>query len=640
MPTLPELPPDARRPAPRRPVRAFIHTLLFLVVLSSVALFLLSWLRGVPKPIERMLLEPINAGAFAYSMDRVHVHPVHGLYAVNVACYRKGMVGDPLVEADRVEFDIKPTALFRDRSAFVEGCRVVGGVIRHDPGPALPTTGGIVRRRARLHVELQDCIFEGVWIRQAAGEYALDGTRVTMRDVTGIAGRGEQSGTFRADVSFDRASKDYTFDGAFHADPYIMIPLLEGRGARQIADTIRLFTFRKRSPESRLRMAGSAARGAQHSRIDMDFSVQDSTYRGINITHLDVTAHAVITPTNRTLTLSPLRIMDGAQTLLGDVSRDMTAGRTSFRIVSSLHPYRAAALVSTNLEAFVRQFRFGPQTDLTARGVIYDGRPEHNDISMQAEGTGLGRGPITLARYALDLQVSGRTNHLTRLEGDLWEGRVKGWAIARPGADGGYTVETQGVAEDLAFDAFAKQILRAEGPRFTGRLSTQGDLIFPLTTNWLHHAQGRVRVDVREGALFRVPLFGGLTEILSRVIPGLDGLVEQTAAGATLTLRDGMAVTDSLVIEGNTLRIEGSGSYAFTNNLDFVMKLTVQKKTIVQRLIRIPLDLLSEVFFEVRLTGSTDKPRWYLRRFSRDLFERFDVKIGTVDSPTQDAEER
>ena len=79
--------------------------------------------------------------------------------------------------------------------------------------------------------------------------------------------------------------------------------------------------------------------------------------------------------------------------------------------------------------------------------------------------------------------------------------------------------------------------------------------------------------------------------------------------------------TDNLKIEGKLLGVEASGRYGFDGTLDFEVKVTPRDKSLLQKLIKLPFDVLNELFFEIGLTGTLEDPKWYLRRFSKHIFD-------------------
>jgi hypothetical protein len=79
--------------------------------------------------------------------------------------------------------------------------------------------------------------------------------------------------------------------------------------------------------------------------------------------------------------------------------------------------------------------------------------------------------------------------------------------------------------------------------------------------------------------------------------------------------------------------LSAEGRYRFDRHLNFDVHVTLAKKGLVRDILRFPLELLNEAFFEIGLTGTTKEPNWYLKRFSRDLFR----KLGFFDKKDKDS---
>jgi hypothetical protein len=132
---------------------------------------------------------------------------------------------------------------------------------------------------------------------------------------------------------------------------------------------------------------------------------------------------------------------------------------------------------------------------------------------------------------------------------------------------------------------------------------------------------GEGKVRITDGRVFMMPLFGGFSEYMTRIIPGLDLVLRQTVANAVFTIRDGMARSDRVAIEGGVLSLSGRGDYHFDGQLDFHAQVKLLRDNLVGRLVRLPTWIFSKLF-EFRLRGTPSDPAWYLLNFSPELFQR------------------
>lgn len=123
---------------------------------------------------------------------------------------------------------------------------------------------------------------------------------------------------------------------------------------------------------------------------------------------------------------------------------------------------------------------------------------------------------------------------------------------------------------------------------------------------------GKGSATVRNGVINRMQLFAGFTDYLSRTIPGISSLVNQSSASMDFTLRDGVLTTDNLLIEGDIFSIKGRGTYNLaTDKLDFVVRASIFKqKTLAGKLTHFFTLPFSRLLLEFKVFGSLDKPDW------------------------------
>jgi hypothetical protein len=137
----------------------------------------------------------------------------------------------------------------------------------------------------------------------------------------------------------------------------------------------------------------------------------------------------------------------------------------------------------------------------------------------------------------------------------------------------------------------------------------------------VRNLQGKGYVRVKDGRVFMLPVFGGLTAYLSKRIPGMNFVLSQTEARAEFAIADGKAHTDKVQISGDVLTLRGSGDYHLDRRLDFKAELLFLKpKTFAHKVFRLPTYLFSKLF-EFRLYGTLDDPQWRPVNFTEDVWE-------------------
>ncbi len=119
--------------------------------------------------------------------------------------------------------------------------------------------------------------------------------------------------------------------------------------------------------------------------------------------------------------------------------------------------------------------------------------------------------------------------------------------------------------------------------------------------------RGRGKVEVTNGDVFAIPIFGPLSGILNHIVPG-SGYSIAHKAGANLQINEGVIHTDDFEAAGMLFSMLGHGDIHFLDDkLDFNLRLNMKG----------PGVLLTPVYklFEYTGEGSLKKPDWHPKRF-------------------------
>jgi len=149
-----------------------------------------------------------------------------------------------------------------------------------------------------------------------------------------------------------------------------------------------------------------------------------------------------------------------------------------------------------------------------------------------------------------------------------------------------------------------------------------------LGTNQLHTLNGNGKFAINKGLLTRLPLFAGFTDYISRNIPGVDRVVDQSDCSLDFIIKDGILTSNNFTIEGDVFSIQGKGSYDITrDNLDFTVHVALfRQKTFAGRVIRMVTFPFKKLLLEFKVYGSINNPEWsyvnILERITDQIPER------------------
>ena len=184
------------------------------------------------------------------------------------------------------------------------------------------------------------------------------------------------------------------------------------------------------------------------------------------------------------------------------------------------------------------------------------------------------------------------------------------------------TFSTRIECENMRLEELARVFDADPGDRdgnVTARMNLSGSL---ATNTLLRSFSGDGSLHIDSGHLSQVPLFAGLTTLLSDHVPGVSQIVNQGDAAGDFVIRDGVLSTESFTVEGKLFSIEGKGSYDLADDrLDFIFRTRFMRNdSFLKMLIRPITWPFSKLLLEVKLTGSLADPKWsYINILDRVL---------------------
>ena len=276
-------------------------------------------------------------------------------------------------------------------------------------------------------------------------------------------------------------------------------------------------------------------------------------------------------------------------------------------VKSSLRPIDAAIWIDPDLPKTVAPYRFHQPPTITANGVyqFHGGRNTRLDIGVDARAgldyTFLGK-VLSFDRVNSKLIFSTDRLQIADLAGTLFSGQVRGSA-------------------DIS--------LAHNNPRYHAAISVKS-INFPRLTDLYFNyktAQGNLtgtynfdgfgsdarkmlgsgKVEVTDGDVFAIPVFGPISGILARILPGTGYSIAHKAT-ATFTVKDGIIHTDDFDVAGNLFSILGHGDlYFIDDKLDFDVRVDPKG----------PTTLLAPVYklFEYKGEGTLKQPNWHPKGF-------------------------
>jgi hypothetical protein len=276
-------------------------------------------------------------------------------------------------------------------------------------------------------------------------------------------------------------------------------------------------------------------------------------------------------------------------------------------VKATLRPAEVIFWIDPKLWKAVVPYKFRQPPSITANGVYQfrGGKKTRLEVTVDA-AKGMEYG--FLGKTLPFDRVSGRllfTNdrlQLVDLKGALLSGTVRGTAdISLAPNDSHYhaSVAVAGIDFPHLTDLYY-QYKTAHG-------ELSGSYDFTGIGSEARTMHGNGKVEVTNGDVFAIPIFGPLSEILNHIVSGA-GYSIARKAGATLTIKDGIIHTDDFEAAGTLFGMLGHGDIHFLDDrLNFEVRMNANG----------PGVLLTPMYklFEYVGEGSLKKPDWHPKRF-------------------------
>ena len=455
----------------------------------------------------------------------------------------------------------------------------VSGSVRFGPDRFRP---GIIG-----HVAFGGFTYKKVPFSDLTADFSWDGERTLVRDLR----LRHQTGQIRADL-FDAPA-----DFRLNIESTIVPEAVRMIAPPELNEFLRQWEW-QRSPAIRL-----AIRGQDHNpgtwKGDGTVILGRSRFRGTWMNSADTKIHFA----DGALACEDLHVARNEGAGSGSFTYDFKKHEVRIsNIKSSLNPAEVIFWIDPKISNTVVPYKFRRPPSVTANG-LYQFRGGNNTrLEVKVEGANgmdyvfLGK-TLPFDRISTRLLFTNDRLQIIDLRGALLSGTVRGNA-------------------DIS--------LARNDPRYRANISVS-QINFPLLTDLYYNyktalgllngtydftglgsdartMRGRGKVEVTNGDVFAIPIFGPLSGILNRILPG-SGYSIAHKASADFKVDQGIIHTDDFEADGTLFSMLGHGDVHFLDDkLDFNLRLNMKG----------PGVLLTPMYklFEYSGTGSLKKPDW------------------------------
>jgi hypothetical protein len=442
------------------------------------------------------------------------------------------------------------------------------------------------------HAAFERFSYKTIPFSDLAADFSWDGERTFVRDLRVR----HQTGQLRADL-FDAPA-----DFRLNVESTISPDALRAIVPRELSEFLRDWQW-QRSPAIRLAIRGKD-RNPQSWQGDGTVALGRSRFRGTWMNSAN----------------SRIHFADGALTCEDlHVARDEGVGSGSFtydfkkhevrvaNIRSSLNPVEAIFWIDPKTSKTVAPYKFRRPPNVTANGVYQFRGGKNTRLEIKVDGANgmdyvfLGK-TLPFDRVSAQLLFTHDRLQITDVRGALLAGTLRGntdISLARNDPRYRASISLSEInfplLTDLYYNYKTAQGVLSGTYDFTG-----------LGTDW-RTMRGRGKVDVSNGNVFAIPIFGPLSGILNHIVPG-SGYSIAHKASADFKIENGIIHTDDFDAAGALFSMVGHGDIHFLDDkLDFSLRLNMKG----------PGVLLTPMYklFEYAGEGSLKKPDWHPKVF-------------------------
>jgi hypothetical protein len=438
--------------------------------------------------------------------------------------------------------------------------------------------------------------------------------RLVVDKIEAVFGEGAAAGPVTG--RYTRNDEAHTYTGAFKTGflPRILLPAVD----KGMARTICFADFTGANPKIDIRLSGSDEDDSAFW-SEVQLVSTDALYKEVEFQAMEL--HASYS--NQVLHIDRLNLQRPEGVVTGRVHHLYREGMAFLDLDSSIDPAALARVIGPPAVKLVNPVKFIGNARLIVHGMVdFDQGFRHSMHGrLQVEDAWFKQYHIRAA----DFYWTATSNIFTVAD---FSGQVSGGELGgffqvtglhdRKGQM--FHLRVNGKNVDMKQVALRDE--RAREKPYSGRLS--GDLILSGLFNdeGNNSYAGNGEIKISQGELFKFPIFGGLSQFLSKIIPGF-GYSMQSDFTAPFTVINRQLSSDNISLKGNLLTMTGHGSLSFDRKLNFKVQIRLLKEGLVAEALQLITWPVSKLL-EFKLGGTTDAPDWRPDNLPKELFLIFD----------------
>ncbi|MDD2456143.1 MAG: AsmA-like C-terminal region-containing protein [Kiritimatiellae bacterium] len=628
-------------------VGAVLKAAFWLLALLVGALFLALYVldRGIPSPILSRLSSALSNDDVHVRIDRASFSLKNGLRLHRVKALPKRIAAGALVSADEVcvNLSFKPGLPLNER--------VQGVSFKNIALPSLPPPGMFREKKdpeprkempdlAPFPLSLEAVNILGIKADQVSAMVNIDSNRILVSDLSVKWPDKAFDMSVNGHATLDLSNRTVTGKVAGQALPHNIVPLLQELRARGAVKQIEYFSDIKRPVNADFDISVNIDNSDFAFNLDLD--VGPCAYRGVPVEFAKGRIVASETNANTVVVIHPLSAKSSTGPVSGRlVYREETEG-LDLEADAEMAAEQLLDIINILNRGELDRIRFLSSPTLSAKGLIALSSQESSVTNDITGKLGLGKATVLnlpLNNLAGDLSVTGYTANISNVTGTTDSGgKVSGGIFfSFPEYAASATVFNANVTlAKVALDELSQafNVTNARSGWVSGNIQISG----PTSGKTVPQLSGAGKVRISDGLIHRMKIFAGLTDYLTRNIPGLSAVVNQSSGSMDFTITNGVLHTENLLIEGNVFSIKGRGHYNLdTDQIEFVVRANIfRQRTIAGRITHFLSLPFSRMLLEFRVFGTLEDPDWSYVNIIERITDQFSGPPKDNWPPTSD----
>lgn len=471
--------------------------------------------------------------------------------------------------------------------------------------------------------QLNDAEIEGVGLSSGSGRFRFDQTNLVLKTLEVNVGKETSRGPLKLSGEIDLPTRQYRGALATAFDFNGLHPLLVKLN-NNLAAAVTWFQFPDQPPVAKADFHG---RWGTNAFFYLTGQAQGDNfpYHGVTNLLMKLGFAVDLSPSNASLVLAPLLVVREEGTVQGQARLDFQEELIRFDGLSTADPQAVAGMLDEFIAEIVSQFRFKGPAKVAAWGTAGYSSMARNDLDIEIDAQRAGWKALLMDRSTLSLRLVADTAYINDVQADFCRGRIEGQGLVYPVVNSSnLRYQAQADISDVDFKLLVRDLLQLPAEEHSGRLSGALALEGELGPAAAQSAEGRGWVKIDGSRIFQIPLFGGLSEFLGRIVPGINLFMRLTDAKAGFVIADGKLHSDDIVIAGEVITITGKGDYHLNGELDFAVQVNLFKEgSLLGGLVHTAMAPVAKML-EFRLTGTVADPRWRPAYLPKEMFLIFD----------------